>query len=287
VGKDFRGAVNQLAHPCIGLGEDHETQGDIMRKIAIAAAALAVATTGLAAVQAPAQAGAAWRVTATTTSSQVKVGDKVVFTGKVGPIRAAAGHKVTLQEKFKPGKPWADQRKARVRADGTYRVADKPAANTVHTYRVVMPASARHAKGVSGNMVVKVYGWMPLGAFLYVNADNMYPAADLQMNGTSYPGSVVAASTNLSSVEFNLNHRCIALRGTFGVSDASETGAQSTVTAEADGTPIYSSTLSLGVADVQKLALDSPLKVKFTAQSIVPGADGFGGIGTPQVLCVK
>jgi hypothetical protein len=38
---------------------------------------------------------------------------------------------------------------------------------------------------------------------------------------------------------------------------------------------------------VQKLALDSPLKVKFTAQSIVPGADGFGGIGTPQVLCVK
>jgi len=257
-----------------------------MRTIAIATAALAIATTGLAAVQAPAQAGVGWRVTASTTTTQVKVDHKVVFTGKVGPARASAGLKVTLQEKFKPGKPWAAQRKATVRDDGTFKVADTPAANTVHTYRVVMPATSTHAKGVSGNMVVKVYGWMPLGSFLSVNAAGMFPA-DLQMNGTTYPSSLVAQSTGLTSVEYNVNHRCLALRGTFGVSDSSQTGAQSTVTVAADGTPIYGSTLALGVADVQKLALDSPLKLKFTAQSTVPGADGFGGIGTPQVLCVK
>ncbi|WP_151081446.1 hypothetical protein [Nocardioides cynanchi] len=258
-----------------------------MRTIAIATAVLAVATAGLAAVPAPAQAGAAWRVTATTTSSQVKVGDKVVFTGKVSPVRAAAGHKVTLEEKFKPGKPWVVQRKATVRDNGTYRIADRPAANTVHSYRVVMPASGQHAKGVSGNMLVKVYQWTLLDTHTFVNQDGMLQTSTLHLNGTVYPRSLVAEFTGLSTVEVNVDHRCIAFRGTFGVADSSMTGAQSTLTAEADGVQIYASTLALGQADVQRIALDSPLKLRFSAQSVVPGIDGFGGIGSPGVLCVQ
>jgi hypothetical protein len=258
-----------------------------MRTIVIAAAALAVGTTGLAAVQGPAAAGVPWQVTVRASSTQVKVGDKLVLTGKVGPARASAGHKVLLQEKFKPTKPWKTQDTDKVNARGRYKLVDLPTVNTERKYRVVMPATSKHAKGISSIVDVKVYGWTKLYAHPYVNPDNMFPTANLNLNGTSYPKSIVANWTGLSSIEFNVDHKCTALRGTFGVSDASETGAQSTLTAESDGTQIYTNTLSLGQTDFTKIALASPLKLKFTAQSVVSGVQGFGGVGTPEILCVQ
>jgi hypothetical protein len=258
-----------------------------MRKIIIAAAALAVGTTGLAAVQGPAAAGVPWQVTVKAKSTQIKLGDKLVFTGKVGPAGASAGHKVLLQEKFKPTRPWNTQDTARVDNRGHYKLTDVPKFNTERKYRVVMPATSKHAKGISSSVDVKVYGWTKLYAHPYVNPDNMFPTANLNLNGTSYPKSIVANWTGLSSIEFNVDHKCTALRGTFGVSDDSETGAQSTLTAESDGTQIYTNTLSLGQTDFKKIALDSPLKLRFTAQSVVAGVQGYGGVGTPEILCVQ
>jgi hypothetical protein len=258
-----------------------------MRKLVIAATAAALGTTGLGAVQAPADAGIGWQVTVKASSTQVKVGHRLVFTGKVGPRRAAAGHQVTLQEKFKPGRPWKTQHVATTDAKGHYRLVDRPTVNTDHKYRVLMPATPHHARGVSSVIDVKVYGWSKLVAHPYVNARSMLPTSSVNLNGTSYPKSVVATWTGAASVEFNLNHKCTALRGTFGVSDNSQTGAQSTVTAQSDGTQIYTKTLSVGQTDVARILLDSPLKLKLTSQSVVAGAYGFGALGTPEILCVR
>jgi hypothetical protein len=258
-----------------------------MRKLIIAAAALAVGTTGLAAVQGPAAAGVPWQVTVKAKSTQIKLGDKLVFTGKVGPASASAGHKVVLQEKFKPTKPWNTQDTAKVDNKGHYRLTDVPKFNTERKYRVVMPATSKHAKGISSNVDVKVYGWTRLVDHPFVNPDGMAPVGSLKLNGTTYPNSIVASWTRPTSIEFNVDHKCTALRGTFGISDASETGAQATVTAESDGTQIYTNTLALGQTDFKKIALASPLKLRLTAQSVVSGVSGYGGVGTPEILCVQ
>jgi hypothetical protein len=258
-----------------------------MYKLVIAVAALAVGTTGLAALQAPADAGVGWQVTVRASSTQLKVGDKLVFTGRVGPSRASTGLQVKLQEKFKPGKPWKAQGAATVDSQGHYRLVDKPTVNTEHKYRVVMPATSHHARGLSSTVGVKVYGWGKLTSHPSVNRNGMYPVPSLDLNGTSYPKSVGADWTGSASVEFNLDHKCTALRGTFGVDDNSETGAQSTVTAESDGTQIYTKTLSLGQTDFKRLALASPLKLRLTAESMVAGVNGYGGVGTPEILCVQ
>jgi hypothetical protein len=258
-----------------------------MRTLAIAAAALALGTTGLAAVQGPATAGVPWQITVKTADTQVKLGHTFTVIGKVGPRHAAVGHKIVLQEKFKPTAPWKTQDTTRVDTRGHYTLKDKPTVNTERKYRVVMPAISGHAKGISSTLDVKVYGWTKLFSLPDVNPRQMFPTASLNLNGTSYPKSIVANTTGTTSIEYNVNHKCTALRGTFGVSDSSETGAQATITAESDGTQIYTNTLALGQTDFQRLALASPLKLRFTAQSMVPSVAGFGGIGTPEALCVQ
>jgi hypothetical protein len=258
-----------------------------MRKL-VMAAALTIGTAGLAALPSAAQAdGGAWLVGIHADAVQVKVGDTIHFTGKVRPATAAAGHKVELQEKFRVDKPWTTKDTSKVDSSGHYLLTEIPTVNTVRKYRVVMPATPHHARGISNSISVKVYGWSKLIAHQSVNQDNMYPEASVNLNGTTYPKSLVASWTGQTSIEFNVDHKCIALRGTFGISDTSETGAQATVAAQSDGTSIYSNTFDVGETQFKKLALDSPLKLRFSAQSVDSNVDGYGAIGSPDVLCVK
>jgi hypothetical protein len=258
-----------------------------MRKLVIAAA-LTIGTAGLAALPSAAQAdGGAWLVGIHANTTQAKLGDKLIFTGMVRPGSAAAGHQVKLQEKFAADKPWKVKDTGLVDRQGHYRLVDKPTVNTVRKYRVVMPATPHHAKGTSNSISVKVYGWSKLVDHQPVNQDSMYPESSVNLNGTTYPKSLVANWTGQTSIEFNVDHKCIALRGTFGISDTSETGAQATVAAQSDGTSIYSNTFDVGETQFKKLALDSPLKLRFSAQSVVSGVNGYGAIGSPDVLCVK
>jgi len=257
-----------------------------MRKLVISTA-LAVATAGLATVASPAHAGVPWLVTVKADATQVTLGRTVSFSGKVTPVGGAAGLKVVLEEKAGPGKPWKLQRTAKVGAAGRYHLSDKPTVNTVRQYRVVMPATGSHARGVSPAVRVKVYGWSKLSDHAPVNANSLGFQSPVNLDGVAYPKSLVASWTGPTSVEFNVDHLCVALKGTFGIDDDSETGAQATVSAFADGTQVYTHTFAVGEKAVQRIALDSPLKLKFTALSAVTGVNGFGAIGTPQILCTR
>ena len=247
----------------------------------------AVLTVGLATLPVTAaQAGSTWLVGIKAGDTTAVAGHRVVFTGKVHPTAAASGLQVVLQEQAKPGKPWVTQRKAKVSPAGAYRVTDTPTISFLHSYRVIMPASGTHTRGVSPTVKVRVYAWDHLTDHASVNNRYMN-IGEVNVNGTAYADSVWARYAEQTSVEYNLNHQCVKLRSTFGVSDASSTGGQAEVDVQSDGAPVYTNTFDLGETETRTVALDKPLKIRLAAQNTAtaPDAYGYGAFADPQVLC--
>jgi hypothetical protein len=232
-----------------------------------------------------------WTVTIHPSTTSLTLGHKVWLTGKVG--RAAAGKLVVLQEQFAPDKPWKTQRNARVRANGRYTTWDKPTQNHRRLYRVVMPATKRHAKGISESVIVDVYKWTPLTSMRAVNASDLDPVSSVSINAVDFPSSLEAFTFHpggpaTQSIEYNLDHKCTRFRGTFGLSDNSESGSQASVQANADGAPWFNHSYSLGQSDHNVLDFETaPLKVHFETASLVDGLDGLGAVGTPEVYCTQ
>lgn len=257
-----------------------------MRKLVAAGAmALGIAMLPLTA----AHAGSTWIVTVKASATTVNAGQKVTFTGTVKPRGAAAGEKVVLQERFEPGAKWKDQKKDSLNRRGKYSLSDKPSTNTQHSYRVVMAATGKHAKGVSKTVKVTVYGWVSLTSLPSVNDEGM-SFRSVDINGKTYDDSVVSYSANATaSIEFNLGHRCDALRATFGLSTSSTTGGQAELGVLSDGTSVYDQTFELEQTDKKTIALDTPLKIKLTSTDTnLDGAvNGYGALGDPQARCIQ
>jgi hypothetical protein len=236
-----------------------------------------------------AHAGTTWIVTVKASAKTVNVGQKVTFTGTVKPHGAAAGQKVVLQERFRPGAKWEDQGKDKISGTGKYSLSDKPAANTQHSYRVVMAAAGNHAKGVSKTVKVTVYEWTSLSDLDPVNEAGM-DFGSVDINGTTYNGSVFSRwSGTTASIEFNLDHQCDKVRSTFGISDDSTTGGQAEVGVLADGISVYDHIFDLGQSEKKTRALDSPLKIKLLATdtSTGPDTEGYGAFGSAQAHCTR
>jgi hypothetical protein len=148
-----------------------------------------------------------------------------------------------------------------------YVLRDKPSVNTVHVYRVVMPATKQHARGVSASTRVTAYSWQKLTDRKGVN--EMWIRF-----GTAY-------------IEYNLDHKCIKLSATFGLSDDSETGGQAEVNVLSDGTTVYSNTFDLGEKEAKTIALDKPLKLRLDTHQTSPTASGYGVFGSVRILCTR
>jgi hypothetical protein len=233
-----------------------------------------------------------WHVTIEANRTTVSLGQKVRLTGKVA--RSAAGGLVRLYERASVDRPWRYQRNALVHQDGTYATYDKPTVNSPRQYRVLMPANQHHKKGLSRAVTVDVFRWTSLTSFPAVNQSYLDVEASVTMNGTSYPSSLEAViyhdpdSPTSQSIEFNLGHQCTRFRGTFGLSDDSETGSQATVTALADGTSWFTDTFGLGESTPNtRTFATAPLKLRFETTSDVSGLDGLGAVGTPEVYCER
>ena len=100
-------------------------------------------------------------------------------------------------------------------------------------------------------------------------------------NGVAFPSSLEAwmydGSPTTQSIEFNLDHACTKFRGTFGISDDSESGSQASVQASADGTSWYDHTFAVGQSQPNSFTFATPpLKVRFDTTSLVAGLDGLG-----------
>jgi|tagenome__1003787_1003787.scaffolds.fasta_scaffold20978011_4 hypothetical protein len=252
--------------------------------IALAGAAVAVPGPAQAAHRPP------WHVTIKASKTEVTVGKKVLFVGHVN--KSAAGKLVILQERANVDATWKNQRNALVHRDGDYKTHDTPTLNKRRQYRVVMPATKRHKRGVSETVVVDVFKWTSLTTLPAVNEVDFDPVTSVSMNGVSYGSSLEAAiypypgAPAAQAVEYNLGHRCPKFRGTFGLSDDSEAGSAATVTASADGTQWLSHTYGLGESDANQITFPTPpLKIRFDSVSEVDGLDGLGAVGSPEVYC--
>jgi NPCBM/NEW2 domain len=253
----------------------------MMRKlIATSTIAMGLATLPISA----AHADSTWIVGIEASATTVNVGHKVTFTGTVRPRAAAAGEKVLLQERFKPGAEWKTQKAVKTSARGKYSVTDRPTLNTRHAYRVVMPATKKHAKGVSATVKLRVYAWQYLSDRQAVNG--YMHVGTVNINGTSYKHSVYASYSSSSYLEYNLDHRCIKARATFGISDGSTTGGQATVDVLSDGSNVYAHTFDVGQKEAKTVALAKPLKLRLESTSTGDaGTTGLGAFASAQVLC--
>lgn len=253
--------------------------------LVVLAASAGTSTSAHAAIRTP------WRVTIRSADTRLTLGDTVHLHGRVA--RAAAGLLVTLQERADPSRRWRDQRQARVHRDGTYRTYDVPTRNSSRLYRVVMPGTKRHSRGVSASLLVVVYQWRQLTSFPQSNPSFLPAVSSVPIDGISYPASLEATTFHpngptTQSVEYNLNHKCLGFRGTFGLSDNSESGSQASVEAEADGAAWFSQAFSIGGSTHDAFDFGTaPLKVRFQTASLVDGLDGFGAVGTPEVYCTQ
>lgn len=258
-----------------------------MRTFVIAGAmALGLASLPLTA----ADAGSTWRVGIHTSRTQTVSGQRALITGHVRPGAAAAGRTVKLQEKAATGTTWHTEATDRLSKRGAYRFAARPVSGRTHSYRVVMPATDAHAKGVSRTVSVEVFAWQNLDDTTSVNNSGMN-FGSVNINGTTYADSVTSGRVSSpSSIEFNLDHDCTELRATFGISDGSTTGGQAEVSVQADGSPAYSKTFDLGQSESDTLLFSTaPLKIRLEAHntSTTDGIYGYGAFGSPQVLCSR
>ena len=233
----------------------------------------------------------AWKVRLSAAKPTVTLGQKVRFSGHVS--KGSAGLLVMLQERGAPGRPWQDQRQARVLEDGTFSTYDVPTTNTSRDYRVVMPRTKHRSKGVSPRVSVAVYRWTQLTSLPAVNTSFLLSMSSVSINGTDYPASLEATTFHphgptSQSVEFNVDHLCTRFRGTFGLSDDSVASSQASVTASADGTPWFSQTFDVGGSTPDAVTFATPpLKLSFDTASLVANLDGFGAVGTPEVFCTR
>lgn len=263
-----------------------------MRTLIGAVVTATVVAGAVTAVSGPAEAAhrPPWRVTIKASTTEVTLGKRVVFTGHVN--KSAAGRLVILQERPDADAMWKNQRNALVHRDGHYSTYDKPTVNKSRLYRVIMPANKHHKRGVSQTVVVDVYKWVSLTTLPSVNQVGFESEPSVSMDGESYPSSLEAHVYHYPNaptkqvVEFNLNHRCTRFRGTFGLSDDSESEGQATVTATADGAPWFDHTFVVGETAPNDLTFETaPLKVRFESTSVIADADGLGAVGTPEVYC--
>jgi hypothetical protein len=234
-------------------------------------------------------------VTISANKTTMTLGHKVYLHGHVRPT--AAGRYVRLEEQFAPGKPWKLQRQARIKADGTYTTWDKPTQNHSRLYRVVMPGTTSHARGISPTVSVSVYKWVQVTSLPAVNQHNFVAESSVNINGTTFPGSLQAFSLAPTaaaptpppvSVEYNVNHKCTAFRATFGLSDTSETGGQGSVDLLVDGSTAFTGSFSVGQSTFwQTTFATAPLKLHFDGQTQSVGVNASPAVGTPEVLCTQ
>jgi hypothetical protein len=150
-----------------------------------------------------------------------------------------------------------------------------------------MPATSKHAKGVSKTVKVTVYDWKYLADLAYANSSAM-TTGTVDINGKTYDKSVFAYYSSNQYREYNLDHQCIRLRARFGISDDSSTGGQAEVDAISDGTNVYTKTFDLGQSEQKTLALAKPLKLRLETHSTGgTGTFGYGAYATAQVLCTR
>lgn len=260
-----------------------------MNRITALAATAAVAASSLALTAPVAQAAPAKaRAYSVSATANIEVAvakeDTVKVRGRVTP--RAAGEKVILQQRVGSKKRWVVTGNARIKANGTYKLTDKPSSPGGREYRVLKPGSNGLAKGFSKPVAVEVYRWEKLGYRTFAGTGFTGTGVTI---GTEYFGASLATTTpgTAATAEFTLGRKCTAMRATYALTDSSLTGSSGAVVVSADGKTLATHPLAVGtiVAD-EELDLTGVFRLKLDATTTAtPTATA--AVAMPEVLCTR
>lgn len=265
-----------------------------MNRFITAGAGLALIATPLVATTASAsdvstaerKAPSAFSVTASISkSTAIAKEDTVKIRGSVRP--SAAGQKVVLQQRMENKKTWSVSGTAKVKPNGRFVLKDDPSAAGTRFYRVLKPAAGGVKKGVSKELELVVYGWEKLGY------RSRGPAANVVVSNAviatdNYGVSLVSQTPGTpGTIEYTLGKKCLKLRATYALTDASESGSTGSVALKIDGRVGFQSALTLGqvIAD-QETNITDAFRISYDVSgSAAP--KGQVAVATPEVLCTK
>ena len=253
-------------------------------------AAVAALTVSLAGTAALAPAGAApsaptdragsFTVTASVDQTEPLLGTRVTIKGAVRP--AVPGAEVTLQVKYE-GRGWKAIDHGRLNQSGRFRFKDKVGSVRERRYRVVKPADGHRAAGRATTENVTVFGWRSLLSLQAVQSVG-FGSGQATLNGTAFPSSLLTEGGGPQPfhVDYNLNHDCKQLRGTFGLDDRSPAAGSATLSLTADGVQKFVGGFAL--TQSQAVTADVSDVFRITIAAVTSGG-GTAAVGTPQVLC--
>lgn len=251
--------------------------------------AVAVVASGLTLV-APVQAAPAERradafeVTIAASTDELVLGERVTLKGKVTP--KAAGQKVVLQKKIEDRK-WVVERRTRLNERGRYTFKDEPSTAGSRKYRVVKPATRKHAKGVSPSVRVTTYRWIDLAALQPRDYANVY-ATTATIDTVEYPNSLVGWYDPAAEEwfrDYNLARECTTLDATYGMDDTADVDSSVQIDVENDGVNVYSKTFSLLESDPERIDIRGVFRLGFLFSTTGEGGSPRPVVGSPRALC--
>ena len=250
--------------------------------VALATASSIAAWSGPASAQPSERGSKAYAVTAAAKKAEVILGKKVKIVGKVSP--KAVGKVVKLQQRTDPKKKWRNQRTAKVRKNGTFKLKDKPTTVAARFYRVVKPGDRKRRKGVSKPIEVTMFRWLDLGKQTYRASSQMW-WGDATMNLVEYPNSLIGVSSATTGFrDYNLGKRCTRFTATVGLSDSSNTDSVSTLWVKNADTVIFSQPFTFTEYQEVSLPIDDVFRLAVGFDQAAESA-GVPAFGSPKVLC--
>ena len=228
----------------------------------------------------------AYRVTMkASTQEAIARETKVQLSGIVRP-QPPAGSKVVVQIRYEHRKSWAVAGAAKVRPNGSYLFVDKPSTSRDRAYRVVKATDAVATRDVSPVREVHVLAWSWLTQVTPSASDNVYPAAEMPINGDTYVQTLFGARTKPASfIEFTLGRNCQTLETTLGLSDRTETGGRATIQIAADGTVLVNRTFDLGQSETSSFDVTGIYRIRFDMNQVATTPVTEPSAGAARVLC--
>ena len=264
-----------------------------MRRFTVVLSAVVVALVPVVTMS-PAEA-APYRVTASISTSSAQSGQGPVIKGSLSP--ATPGKTVYVQRYI--GGTWTTIDTSTTDADGRYveRVSPTELGYQVGsmTFRAKVIGSGSTSSGASSPVTKTIYGWQPLAYMTaiygngrrFFDGEGEFQVDDVYTDEGWHILDPLIGQISDRYTKWNLEEKCIHLRGFAGIDNGSAVGAQGRLVISLDGTSHdYARTF-----DRNELAiLDKPLYkthyMAFKGYRLNSNATVVG-VGRPAVLCSK
>ncbi|WP_162602373.1 hypothetical protein [Nocardioides daejeonensis] len=243
---------------------------------------------------APAQERAKPALTLKVDKSDVNLGKKITFKGKVKPAKVAKGDTVALQKRIGT-RAWKTEATTKVTKKGAFAFKDKPTTATARTYRAVIKKTKKHGTITSPKVAVAVNAWEDFTTFSkgrVASTDYRWRNTSAKVDNVAYPGSMLSSrfySDYVTTVgEFNLYRQCRKLEGRVGLDDESATGATGQVRITLDGAVAYTRDLSaLFTTAKVNLSLRNVQRMRVELSRTDTTVDARPALLSPRFLCTR